>query len=417
MSGFAIYWHGSLVKAASRQQAVMSLSSCESELIALTHATQEALGLSRVLEFLEWGTQTGLSSVDAFLERNVEDVQVDLILSLKTDSMSAYQVLLSDAFTRKVRHLDIAVGFLQRLCQLKVMQVSWISTHDMIADVLTKCLGRAKHEFFRSLLNVVEVEPERPWQLEKAGKGRSAKALCISEFRRWNPEELRAHALFDEILQSGSDLVWFDLCAEVGFRPLHLADVDGKRVFVVQSMYHENRLDESMLFFRTLCTLVSRHRALRGFISFSPPCTGGSPMQNLSVVGKQERVAVLQRVFLKLLRCFRQLQPLADGALLELSNACAYWHLRELAQVLESLPYTSRIDRCSFAGLRPLRHRRADDSCLDRHTYRVVSSLPFESCRCPCRFHEWRSSLRELGVYPREMVWSLGVQAIRLLFD
>ena len=69
---------------------MMSLSSCECELIALTHATQEALGLSRALEFLEWGTQAGLSTVDAFLERNVEDVHVDLILSLKTDSMSAY---------------------------------------------------------------------------------------------------------------------------------------------------------------------------------------------------------------------------------------------------------------------------------------------------------------------------------------
>ena len=84
-----------------------------------------------------------------------------------------------------------------------------------------------------------------------------------------------------------------------------------------------------MTFFRELCTLVSRDKRLKSFVSFSPPCTGGSPMQHLSSANKQQRIAGLQHVFLTLLKCFNRLRPLADGALLELSNSCAYWHFPE----------------------------------------------------------------------------------------
>jgi hypothetical protein len=45
VTGFVITWHGSTIKCASRQQASKSLSSCEAELISLTVASQETLGL------------------------------------------------------------------------------------------------------------------------------------------------------------------------------------------------------------------------------------------------------------------------------------------------------------------------------------------------------------------------------------
>ena len=416
VSGFAIYWRGSLVKAASRQQAVMSLSSCEAELIALTHATQEALGLSRVLEFLEWGTQVQLSSIDEFLGRNVEDVHVDLKIKLQTDSMSAYQVVLSDAFTRKVRHLDISVGFLQRLCQLKVLEVERISTHVMTADLLTKCLSRTKHEFFRDKLGIVEVEPECPWQLLKAAKGCATHVLCVSGLRRWDSERLRAQHVYEDIISSGANFVWFDLCTEVGYRPLHLTELEGRRLFVVQSRFDDNRLDRCMPFFRALLELVAGNPQLSSFISFSPPCTGGSPMQNLTAEGMHERVSALKGVFLGLLRCFRRLQPMSNGALLELSNACSYWKLSEMTSTHQVLPCTARVDRCVFASSgRAVKQRQPGDWCADRHTFRLISSVPLESRRCPCRRHEWKSSLRELGIYPQRMVQQIAIEVLRCI--
>ena len=121
MTGFVITWHGSTIKCASRQQASKSLSSCESELISLTVASQETLGLCKLFRFLESeNPEVYLSTIEDFMKRDVEELDDSLQFELVTDAMSAYQVLIGDGFSRRVRHLDIGVGFLQRLVQLGI---------------------------------------------------------------------------------------------------------------------------------------------------------------------------------------------------------------------------------------------------------------------------------------------------------
>ena len=63
-------------------------------------------------------------------------------MRLHTDSSSARAVLLNRGLSRRVRHIDIAVCYLQeRIQDAQTLKVTWCPTAGMIADVLTKCLN------------------------------------------------------------------------------------------------------------------------------------------------------------------------------------------------------------------------------------------------------------------------------------
>ena len=63
-------------------------------------------------------------------------------LVLHTDSSSAKAVLLNRGLSRRVRHLDIAVCYLQERIQAAgSLKVVWCPTSAMVADILTKCLS------------------------------------------------------------------------------------------------------------------------------------------------------------------------------------------------------------------------------------------------------------------------------------
>ena len=53
ISGGVIYWKGSVIKGYSRVQHCITLSSCESEVIAVCQISQECIGLRHLVEFLE----------------------------------------------------------------------------------------------------------------------------------------------------------------------------------------------------------------------------------------------------------------------------------------------------------------------------------------------------------------------------
>ena len=51
-TGGAIYWHGCLIKAVSRVQGCVTLSSCEAEAISLCTMVKEAIGIRHLVEFV-----------------------------------------------------------------------------------------------------------------------------------------------------------------------------------------------------------------------------------------------------------------------------------------------------------------------------------------------------------------------------
>ena len=138
VSGIAIFYRGCLIKGISRVQGCVSLSSCEAELRSIPTAVQESEGIATLIEQLA--------------NRKME-------LVLHTDSSSAKAVLLNRGLSRRVRHLDIAVCYLQeRIQEAGSLKVVWCPTSAMVADILTKCLGLELFGRHQGALGIIEDE-------------------------------------------------------------------------------------------------------------------------------------------------------------------------------------------------------------------------------------------------------------------
>ena len=126
------------------------------------------------------------------------------------------------------------------------------------------------------------------------------------------------------------------------------------------------------------------------------PCTGGSPMQAVSPVGREERVTRNWNEFIVLLQSGCQVLKDCTVSFLELSNSCSYWNTEEVrAFMAQHAQYVCRLDRCAFCPPRTVEAL---------HTYRIACSVPIRSRRCQCNGIHLPLNyqrLHALGVYPK----------------
>ena len=121
MAGGAISW-------SSRIQSVVALSSTEAEYIAASRATQEAYWLRELLKELghEQKTPTHLLC----------DNQGALALSKNPGNHS------------QTKHIVLRFHHIQEAVTKGDIKVEYCPTEEMTADLMTKSLGRIKHEHF-----------------------------------------------------------------------------------------------------------------------------------------------------------------------------------------------------------------------------------------------------------------------------
>ena len=117
------------------------MSSCEAEL--------EGLGIRNLVLFLSHCLETEhVRSTSDFLS-----IECDCVgsaqhppLEIRTDSAPALALTRGNGLNRKVRHISLAVTFVQNLAKREIVSVGRVSTHDLPADALAKCLGRDAFE-------------------------------------------------------------------------------------------------------------------------------------------------------------------------------------------------------------------------------------------------------------------------------
>ncbi|KAF2891230.1 hypothetical protein ILUMI_14943 [Ignelater luminosus] len=113
MSGAAISWQ-------ARKQSCISLSSTETEYVAITDASKEAVYLRGLLN---------------------EFVSMSDPVIIYNDSQSAQKLLHNAAFHNRIRY-----HYVRDLIEKKIIEVKFLSSADMCADMFTKSLTREKHE-------------------------------------------------------------------------------------------------------------------------------------------------------------------------------------------------------------------------------------------------------------------------------
>ena len=137
-TGLLTYVAGNLVAWRATRQTTTASSTAEAELSGQLSGLHQALSMSAVYSSLGHGS--------AVLCRCDSQAVMGLIKS--------HQPL-------RTRHLSIRAGVLRSAILMGSADVSWCDTNSMIADLLTKSLGRVKFFELRSKLGVQNVTSER----------------------------------------------------------------------------------------------------------------------------------------------------------------------------------------------------------------------------------------------------------------
>ena len=115
--GGPIYWK-------SKKQTLVTLSSTEAEFINLTPAGQSAIWLAKILG------EAGCPQKTPFI--------------MFTDSANARHITLNPYKTARTRHIDIRYKWIQDQVQKGDFNLKYVKTVEMMADGLTKPLGKEK---------------------------------------------------------------------------------------------------------------------------------------------------------------------------------------------------------------------------------------------------------------------------------
>ena len=116
----------------------MARSSTEAEYVALSAAAQECIWLRRLLKDLGFGD--------------------DKPTTLHEDNNGALELSKNPKFHQRTKHIDVAHHFIREKVASNELSVVYCPTEEMLADAMTKGLGRVKFEKFRGMMGVVQVQ-------------------------------------------------------------------------------------------------------------------------------------------------------------------------------------------------------------------------------------------------------------------
>ena len=133
-TGFVFLMADGAVTWTSRMQKTVARSSTEAEYMALSEACSEIAWLTSLQKEIGYGTTSPTPLV--------------------SDNQGGIFLAINPAHDRRVKHVDIRYHFIREYVEGKRVTIVYISTNDMIADILTKPLGRVKFEYFRERLGI-----------------------------------------------------------------------------------------------------------------------------------------------------------------------------------------------------------------------------------------------------------------------
>lgn len=122
----------------SKKQPITALSSTEAEYVAVAFAACQAVWIRGILSELQ------------------EQSKAPTIIFC--DNKSTIFMTKNAALHSRTKHIDTRMHFIRDLVTGKVVDIQYCSTHDQLADVLTKALPKDKFIRFRTLLGVCNYE-------------------------------------------------------------------------------------------------------------------------------------------------------------------------------------------------------------------------------------------------------------------
>ena len=135
-SGYVFQINGSTVSWSRKRQPCVTRSSTEAEYVALSHATQEAIWLRRLLDDI----------------REKQDQP-----STMKHNLGAIELSKNSRFDNQTKHIDVAYHFIREKVSDESIKVEYCTTDQMLANVTSKSLPRQTFQKFRDLLSGKEI--------------------------------------------------------------------------------------------------------------------------------------------------------------------------------------------------------------------------------------------------------------------
>ena len=133
-SGYVLFMNGGCINWRSKTQPLITLSSCESELVACTDATRDVLWARHMLSG-QGAAQTGATQVGQ-------------------DNQSTIQIIRSPftSISERSKHIHARYLWVHQALQAEEIMIVKLKTDDIVADALTKALGTEKFYIFKYMM-------------------------------------------------------------------------------------------------------------------------------------------------------------------------------------------------------------------------------------------------------------------------
>lgn len=128
-SGYVYTLGGTAISWKSKKQAVVALSSTEAEYIGTSEAAREAIWIWRLFDDLS-----------QHLQQQQQQPQ-----QLYVDNQGAIKLTENPRFHERTKHIDIKYHFVQEAHEKGLINVKYVPTEDMTADIMTKALPLERH--------------------------------------------------------------------------------------------------------------------------------------------------------------------------------------------------------------------------------------------------------------------------------
>ncbi|XP_057322554.1 uncharacterized protein LOC130665943 [Microplitis mediator] len=135
-TGYGFILVGSVISWEARKQKSVALSSTEAEYMAVAEATKEDLYLKGLL-------------VSLGIQEESETV------TIPNDNQSAISMIKNDVYHQRTKHIDVRHHFVRNEYAYGVIDVKYLCTERMPADMFTKGLSAIKHRKCVSNIGIV----------------------------------------------------------------------------------------------------------------------------------------------------------------------------------------------------------------------------------------------------------------------
>ncbi|XP_060211926.1 secreted RxLR effector protein 161-like [Lycium barbarum] len=132
VTGYLVKLGEALISWKSKKQETVSRSSAEAEFRSMASCAAEVTWLVGILKEL--------------------GVQIDLPVSMICDSKAAIQIAANPIFHERTKHIDIDCHFVRERITQGMLKTEYIHTKEQLADLFTKSLGKAQHQYLLSKL-------------------------------------------------------------------------------------------------------------------------------------------------------------------------------------------------------------------------------------------------------------------------